>query len=322
MRPSPCRGKLHRPLFRRRAPNRGAGLPWRALQSIVFPACPMAARCRSISVRCWPMEGFPQYPDRPVRGRLSLYDGEALTGDSITALLTRQYTDSRRNGLKELLNLLEDRPGWSDPLADDGGGRAAETGAIATGQSDYTAPRSRRRSALCCWASARKCAMRFRLERGGEHPAAAADLFWGQMGGRNTHPHPDGGSLCTVRRWKHDPETLEAALLDELQRRLAALNTQMSRTRSDLLGLSARAALCGHDLQNIPFGSSATPFIWSCGIPADFCHRTHILASLSFCCIRRKYLHHIIRRFRRTVDYGAAHQCGRGPAFGERGEIL
>lgn len=49
-------------------------------------------------------------------------------------------------------------------------------------------------------------------------------------------------------------ETLEAALLDELQRRLAALNTQMSRTRSDLLGLSARAALCGHDLQNIPLG--------------------------------------------------------------------
>ena len=49
-------------------------------------------------------------------------------------------------------------------------------------------------------------------------------------------------------------ETLEAALLDELQRRMAALNTQMSRTRSDLLGLSARAALCGHDLQNIPLG--------------------------------------------------------------------
>ena len=49
-------------------------------------------------------------------------------------------------------------------------------------------------------------------------------------------------------------ETLEAVLLDELQRRLAALNTQMSRTRSDLLGLSARATLCGHDLQNIPLG--------------------------------------------------------------------
>ena len=49
-------------------------------------------------------------------------------------------------------------------------------------------------------------------------------------------------------------ETLEAALLDELQRRLAVLNTKMSRTRSDLLGLSARAALCGHDLQNIPLG--------------------------------------------------------------------
>ena len=30
-------------------------------------------------------------------------------------------------------------------------------------------------------------------------------LSGGQMGGRSTHPHPDGGSLCTVRRWKHDP---------------------------------------------------------------------------------------------------------------------
>ena len=65
-------------------------------------------------------------------------------------------------------------------------------------------------------------------------------------------------------------ETLEAALLDELQRRLAALNTQMSRTRSDLLGLSARAALCGHDLQNIPWGSSATPLPGPAGSPRTF----------------------------------------------------
>lgn len=33
-----------------------------------FPACPMAARCGSISVRCWPMEGFPPIPRSPCAG--------------------------------------------------------------------------------------------------------------------------------------------------------------------------------------------------------------------------------------------------------------
>ena len=65
-------------------------------------------------------------------------------------------------------------------------------------------------------------------------------------------------------------KTLEAALLDELQRRLAALNTQMARTRSDLLGLSARAALCGHDLQNITLGEPLHRSPGPAGSPRTF----------------------------------------------------
>lgn len=157
-----------------------------ALQSIVFSGVPDGSTLRGY-LRALLADGrlSPNTQIALCGDALSLYDGEALTGDSITALLTRQYTDSRRNGLKEPAEPAGgDRPGWSDPLADDGRGRACGKRVPSPpGKATTPPPRSRRRSALCCWASARKCAMRFRLERGGEHPAAAADPFWGQMGG-------------------------------------------------------------------------------------------------------------------------------------------
>ena len=93
--------------FRRRAPNRGAGLPWCAAKHRLFRRARWqhAAGVSPCAAGRW--KAFPNTQIALCGDALSLYDGEALTGDSITALLTRQYTDSRRNGLKELLNLLE-----------------------------------------------------------------------------------------------------------------------------------------------------------------------------------------------------------------------
>ena len=112
-----------------------------ALQSIVFSGVPDGSTLREY-LRALLADGrlSPNTQIALCGDALSLYDGEAITGDSITALLTRQYTDSRRNGLKELLNLLEGtgRDGlipWLTTAEDE----LRETGAIATGQSDYTA---------------------------------------------------------------------------------------------------------------------------------------------------------------------------------------
>lgn len=113
-----------------------------ALQSIVFSGVPDGSTLREY-LRALLADGrlSPNTQIALCGDALSLYDGEALTGDSITALLTRQYTDSRRNGLKELLNLLEGtgRDGLI-PWLTTAEGELRETGAIATGQSDYTAP--------------------------------------------------------------------------------------------------------------------------------------------------------------------------------------
>ena len=137
-----------------------------ALQSIVFSGVPDGSTLREY-LRALLADGrlSPNTQIALCGDALSLYDGEALTGDSITALLTRQYTDSRRNGLKELLNLLEGtgRDGLIPWLTTAEGELRVPS---PPGKATTPPPRSRRRSALCCWASARKCAMRFRLEQG------------------------------------------------------------------------------------------------------------------------------------------------------------
>ena len=242
-----------------------------ALQSIVFSGVPDGSTLREY-LRTLLADGrlSPNAQIALCGDALSLYDGEALTGDSITALLTRQYTDSRRNGLKELLNLLEGtgRDGLI-PWLTTAEGELRETGAIATGQSDYTAPEEPEE--ICLMLLGERPEMRYALSTG----AGEASILLRRL---TLSANADGSTSYSLEK-KTDTttvekptvtltaeasvqsvdgnmtrETLEAALLDELQRRLAALNTQMSRTRSDLLGLSARAALCGHDLQNIPLG--------------------------------------------------------------------
>lgn len=176
--------------------------------------------------------------------------------DSIAALLTRQYTDSRRNGLKELLNLLEGtgRDGLI-PWLTTAEGELRETGAIATGQSDYTAPEEPEE--ICLMLLGERPEMRYALStEAGEASILLRRLTLSGVKWEDEAPTLTLTAEASVQSVDGNMtrETLEAALLDELQRRLAALNTQMSRTRSDLLGLSARAALCGHDLQNIPLG--------------------------------------------------------------------
>ena len=226
-----------------------------ALQSIVFSGVPDGSTLREY-LRALLADGrlSPNTQIALCGDALSLYDGEALTGDSITALLTRQYTDSRRNGLKELLNLLEGtgRDGLI-PWLTTAEGELRETGAIATGQSDYTEEPEE----ICLLLLGERPEMRHALSTGaGEASILLRRLTLSGVKWEDEAPTLTLTAEASVQSVDGNMtrETLEAALLDELQRRLAALNTQMSRTRSDLLGLSARAALCGHDLQNIPLG--------------------------------------------------------------------
>ena len=199
-----------------------------ALQSIVFSGVPDGSTLREY-LRALLADGrlSPNTQIALCGDALSLYDGEALTGDSITALLTRQYTDSRRNGLKELLNLLEGtgREGLI-PWLTTAEGELRETGAIATGQSDYTAPEEPEE--ICLLLLGERPEMRYALSTG----AGEASILLRRL------------TLSGVK-WEDEAPTVT---------------------------LTAEASV-----------------------------------------------HHIIRRFRRTVDYGAAHQCGRGPAFGGKG---
>lgn len=187
---------------------------------------------------------------------LSLYDGEALTGENITALLTRQYTDSRRNGLKELLNLLEGtgRDGLIPWLAAEKG-ELREAGAIATGQSDYTTPEEPEE--ICLLLLGERPEMRYALSaEAGEASILLRRLALSGVKWEDEAPTLTLTAEAAVQSADGNMtrETLEAALREDLQRRLAALNIQMARTRSDLLGLSARSALCGHGPQKIALG--------------------------------------------------------------------
>ena len=66
--PSPCRGKASPPSFPPPSAKPGSRSTLARCKASSFPACPMAARCGSISVRCWPMEGFPPIPRSPCAG--------------------------------------------------------------------------------------------------------------------------------------------------------------------------------------------------------------------------------------------------------------
>lgn len=228
-----------------------------ALQSIVFSGVPDGSTLRGY-LRALLADGriAPNTQIALCGDALSLYDGEALSGDSITALLTRQYTDSRRNGLKELLNLLEGtgRDGLIPWLTAEEG-ELREAGAIATGQSDYTAPEEPEE--ICLLLLGECPEMRYPLSVGaGEASILLRRLALSGIKWEGEVPTLTLTAEAAVQSadGKMTRETLEAALMDDLQRCLAALNTQMARARSDLLGLSARSALCGHGPQKIALG--------------------------------------------------------------------
>lgn len=228
-----------------------------ALQSIVFSGVPDGSTLRGY-LRALLADGriSPNTQIALCGDALSLYDGEAPMGEEITALLTHQYTDSRRNGLKELLNLLEDtgRDGLIPWLTAEEG-TLREAGAIATGQSDYTDPGEPEE--ICLLLLGERSEMRYPLSVGaGEASILLRRLALSGIKWEDEAPTLTLTAEAAVQSADGNipREALEAALMDDLQRRLAALNTQMARTRSDLLGLSARSALCGHDLQKIPLG--------------------------------------------------------------------
>lgn len=179
-----------------------------ALQSIVFSGVPDGSTLREY-LRALLADGrlSPNTQIALCGDALSLYDGEALTGDSITALLTRQYTDSRRNGLKELLNLLEGtgRDGLI-PWLTTAEGELRETGAIATGQSDYTAPEEPEE--ICLMLLGERPEMRYALSAG----AGEASILLRRLTLSGVKWEDEAPTLTltaeargAVRRWKHDP---------------------------------------------------------------------------------------------------------------------
>ena len=219
-----------------------------ALQSIVFSGVPDADALRDCLRRL--LADGRVAPNTQIAlcdDALSLYS-EEITGDTVTALLTRQYTNSRRNGLKELLNLLED-PGRDGliPWLSAEEGRLREQGTVATGQSDYTAPWQPEE--LCRLLLGSISEMRFALPVGqGEagillrRLAVSGADFSNRMTGVTLQAEAAVQSVSgSVSR-----EALEAALQNELRQRLSAFTGVMRRTGSDLLGLSARAVLSGH----------------------------------------------------------------------------
>ena len=233
------RGESFTALFSAAERQTGEQVYLGALQSIVFSGVPDGSTLREY-LRALLADGrlSPNTQIALCGDALSLYDGEAL------------------NGLKELLNLLEGtgRDGLI-PWLTTAEGELRETGAIATGQSDYTAPEEPEE--ICLMLLCERPEMRYALSAGaGEASILLRRLTLSGVKWEDEAPTVTLTAEASVQSADGNMtrETLEAALLDELQRRLAALNTQMSRTRSDLLGLSARAALCGHDLQNIPLG--------------------------------------------------------------------
>ena len=182
--------------------------------------------------------------------------GETVTGDDITALLTRQYTATRQNGLKELVNLLDGagRDGLLSWLAAEDGSLRA-TGVVATGQRNYRDP----------WQPDKLCLMLLRRapEMRLSVPVAAgeATILLRRMAVAGVHFTAKEAVVtitaeATVRTLNGGPvsrKMLEQSLEDALRRQLLQMNDRMRSTESDLLGMGARAALAGREDAPIDF---------------------------------------------------------------------
>lgn len=227
-----------------------------AMQSIIFSGAADADELRALLMQL--LRDGRISPNTQValcENALSIL-GETVTGDDITALLTRQYTATRQNGLKELVNLLDGagRDGLLSWLtAEDGTLRA--TGVVATGQRNYRDPWQPDK--LCLMLLRRTPEMRLTV------PVAAgeATILLRRMAVAGVHFTAKGAVVtvtaeATVRTVNGGPvsrQILEHALEDALRRQLLQMNDRMRSTESDLLGMGARAALAGREDASIDF---------------------------------------------------------------------
>ena len=179
---------------------------------------------------------------------LSLY-GDAVSGDTVTALLTRQFTDSRSCGLKELINLLdgEGRDGfllWIEAVETG----LQEAGVVPTGSADYTAPL--RQSDLCRLLLCRTDEARLTLSAGDAEVSVLINRL-AVSGVRFSRGETQvmlsaEAAVQSVSGTAPTRKALEAALKARLRQEMAQLEkTVMVDRRSDILGLAARAALSG-----------------------------------------------------------------------------
>ena len=228
-----------------------------ALQSIVFSGVPDGSTLQEY-LRMLLADGriAPNTQIALCQDVQALYGG-GVTGDEITALLTRQYTDSCSNGLKELVNRLEGdgRDGllvWLSAEED----QLREAGAVPTGSSDYTAlwqPEDLFRLLLG------QCSeIRFSLPVGeGEAAVLLRQLSVSGVAFEKECKEPRVTLLAEATVQAADGtcsrQQLAAALQQDLQQRLAAFNREMARSHSDLLGLRARARLSGIIPEEISF---------------------------------------------------------------------
>ena len=213
-----------------------------AMQSIIFSGVADADELRALLMQL--LRDGRISPNTQValcENALSIL-GETVTGDDITALLTRQYTATRQNGLKELVNLLDGagRDGLLAWLAAEDGSLRA-TGVVATGQRNYRDPWQPDK--LCLMLLRRAPEMRLTV------PVAAgeATILLRRMAVAGVHFTAKGAVVtitaeATVRTVNGGPvsrKILEQSLEDALRRQLLALGADI-RFGARLEGLTVQ----------------------------------------------------------------------------------
>ena len=174
---------------------------------------------------------------------------DAADGEKLAALLTLQYTDSRRSSLKELLNLFgaEGRGGLIAWVRTEDGELLLD-GVVPTGSSDYTAVW--KPNEFCTLLLHRQEEMRLTVaENGTAAGVSVSRLKLSRVTVEGNRAKARFSAVATVQSLSGpgmSRETLEGGLRRELMEQIEELDRAvMQNGKSDLLGIEKRAQLMG-----------------------------------------------------------------------------
>lgn len=174
---------------------------------------------------------------------------DGADGEKVAALLTLQYTDSRRSSLKELLNLFgaEGRDGLIAWVST-GDGELILDGVVPTGGSDYTAVW--KPNGFGSLLLHRQEEMRLTVtENGASAGVSVSRLKLSRVAVEGSRAKARFSAVATVQSLSGpgmSRETLEEGLRRELMGQIEELDRAvMQNGKSDLLGIEKRAQLMG-----------------------------------------------------------------------------